>query len=107
MKNKYNARKVRADGHIFDSQLEYKHYCDLKLLQQGKIIEGLVVHPKFDAVVNGTHVCFIVLDFQYWDKETNRLVYIDTKGFYTSESRLRHKLLRALYPDVDLRIITK
>lgn len=104
-RNKYGAVRVVDDNITFSSKLEHRRYCDLKRLQAAKKIEGLIVHPKFKAIINGELVCTIILDFQYTDLETGKLVYEDTKGAIPPISRLKFKLLKALYPDVDLRLI--
>lgn len=104
-KSKYNAVRVTDDNIVFASKLEHRRYCELKLLQKSGQIEGLSVHPVFKAIVNGKHVCNIILDFQYFDKKANGLVYEDTKGAIPPISRLKFKLLRALYPDVDVRLV--
>ena len=104
-RNKYNAIKVTADGRTFASQLEYRRYCELKLLQRRGLIEGLECQPKFNAIVNGEHVCNIIPDFRYYCKVENKLIYEDAKGCITPIFRLKNKLLKALYPEVDLRLI--
>lgn len=103
--NKYKAIKVTDDGITFDSKLEHRRWCELKTFEKAGEIEGIVVHPKFRAIVNGITVCTVILDFQYMDLRTNQLVYEDTKGFYNQLSRLKHKLLLALHPEIDLRIV--
>lgn len=103
--NKYKAIKVTDEGITFDSRAEHKRWCCLKLFAKSGEIEGLIVHPKFEAKVNNTKVCMVELDFQYMDLVTNKLVYEDVKGVYTPVSRLKHKLLKALYPEIDLRIV--
>lgn len=102
---KYSAIQVKDDGYTFASKLEHRRYCQLKILQKAGKIEGLQVHPKFQAVINGQKVCSIILDFQYFDKENQKLIYEDTKGTIPPISRLKHKLLKALFPEVDLRLI--
>lgn len=104
-RNKYRAVQVKDDGITFASKLEHRRYCYLKTLQKAGQIEGLVVHPKFKAIINDVLVCTIILDFQYYDKKLGKLIYEDTKGTIPPISRLKNKLLRALYPDVDLRLI--
>lgn len=104
-RNKYHAIKVKSDGITFDSKGEHARYCVLKQRVKCGLIEGIQVHPVFKASVNGVFICKVILDFQYYDKDTDKLVYEDFKGVYTPISKLKHKLLRALYPDVDLRIV--
>lgn len=106
-RSKYGAIKVKEDGITFDSKLEHRRYKELRLLQKSGLIEGLQVHPKFAAKVNDQLVCNILLDFQYYDKAVNRLVYEDTKGVQTPISRLKYKLLKALYLGIDVRLIYK
>lgn len=105
-KGKYNNRQVKEDGYVFASQMEHRRYCELKLLIRSGKIEGLIVHPKFQAIVNGVRVCNIILDFQYYEISSRGIVYEDTKGYFPPISRLKFKLLRALYPDVDVRLLT-
>lgn len=103
---KFNARQVKEDGYTFASKMEHKRYCDLKLMLKGKIIEGLIVHPKFKAIVNGVKVCDVILDFQYFDKTTKKLVYEDVKGFDPPMSKLKRRLLKALFPEVEVLLLT-
>ena len=44
---KYNATKITADGHTFDSKHEYQRYCELKLLERGGVISDLQMQVKF------------------------------------------------------------
>lgn len=55
-KNKYGAKKVREDGHLFDSKAEYRRYCVLKRMELDGLISSLKVHPKFEFTVNGRSV---------------------------------------------------
>lgn len=103
--SKYNARHVREDGYLFDSKAEHRRYSELKRLQKAKLIEGLEVHPKFRAAIGGVKICVIELDFRYFDKTKNRLIYEDVKGVDTSMSRLKRKILKALYPEVELYLL--
>lgn len=44
---KYNATKITADGHTFDSKHEYQRYCELKLLERAGTITDLQMQVKF------------------------------------------------------------
>jgi hypothetical protein len=105
-RSKFDNRIVREDGHLFDSKAEHKRYCELKLLLKARLIEGLEVHPKFNAEINGRKICMIELDFRYFDKSKNKLIYEDVKGFDPPISKLKRKLLLALFPEVELNILT-
>lgn len=47
MMNKYNAKKVRTPDGVFDSQKEYRRYCELKLLERGGKIRNLRRQMEF------------------------------------------------------------
>ena len=96
-RNKYGAVKVRMDGYLFDSKAEARHYADLQTLQQAKVISALTVHPKYPIVYDGTKVCIVELDFEYYEPANGKPHYVDVKGVYTAMSRLKHKLFKAFY----------
>ena len=48
--NKYRNKKVEADGLKFDSQREYKRYCQLILLQKLGEISELKIQVPFELV---------------------------------------------------------
>lgn len=107
MKNKYGAIKVKVGDITFDSKAEHKRWLELRILERAGEIEGLECHPVFDAIVNRDLVCKIELDFRYYDKKDHRLIYEDVKasGTFTPVSRLKHKLLHALFPEIEVRLV--
>ena len=92
-RNKYGAIKTVVNGNTCDSKLEAKHYGTLLMLEKAGKIKDLIFHPRYKIEVLGIKVCTVVLDFQYIDCSTLNTHFIDSKGVYTSESKLRHKLL--------------
>lgn len=76
---RYTAKPVMFDGIRFASQRELTRYKDLKLLQDGKAIEGLEVHPRFDLYACGALLGFIELDFSYLRLPERMMVYEDVK----------------------------
>jgi hypothetical protein len=106
-RNKHNARSTRIDGIYFPSQLEANRYKELKLLEKAGEIEQLVVHPRYPIVIKDQHICFVVLDFAYWDFKKREQIHLDTKGWQTSESKLRHKLWEAFYAPDKITIVRK
>jgi hypothetical protein len=94
-RNKYNAEKVEADGHTFDSKKEHARYLQLSALQARGEIAGLKVHPEFDLEVNGHHICRYVGDYQY--EEGGRLMVEDVKGCRTRVYRIKRALMWAVY----------
>jgi hypothetical protein len=114
---KYNATKITADGHTFDSKHEYQRYCELKLLERGGVISDLQMQVKFvlipsqyepdtvkilksgkEKVVKGKLIereCSYIADFVY--QYNGNTVVEDSKGFRTKEYIIKRKLLRYKY----------
>lgn len=103
--NKYHAVKVHENGYIFDSKMEHKRYLQLRLLETAGRIKFLTVHRKYKIEINGKEVCKVGGDFSY--VEDGRDVCEDVKGRDTPVSRLKRKLIKACYPDLDWRVITR
>jgi len=91
---KYNARKVKLDGYTFDSKIEARRYGELKLLEKAGEVWDIEVHPRFPIFLKGKKICDVVLDFVYCC-EKKLIAYEDVKGYQTSESKLRIKLVEA------------
>jgi hypothetical protein len=119
-RNKYNAVKVKADGITFDSKMEYARYLELRLLEKAGKISGLVVHPEYllqQAVQDGTRVIRPIIyeaDFAYTEDYPNehgimlsRRVCEDTKGHETEAFKVKAKMFRAAFPQIDFRILRK
>ena len=94
--NKYNARKVRYDGYVFDSLRECEHYKELKLRLYAKEITLLQVHPQYSIDIAGVHIGTVILDFAYRDNK-GVIHYEDTKGKDTALSRFKRKCVQAQY----------
>lgn len=101
--SKYNSRKVELDGYIFDSVAEYYRYRELRLLLLSGEISDLVIHPRFKIIHNSQLICSVIGDFGYIEGSVS--VVEDVKGFDTAMSRLKRKLIRAYYPDIDWRVL--
>lgn len=111
-RGKYNNRKVEADGYTFDSQAEYRRYCELKLMQQAGEISNLRVHTRWELLAafrrkDGVWQRAITYedDSDYVETATGKFVVEDVKGARTQVFRLKEKLFRANYPDFDFRIV--
>lgn len=101
---KYKNRKVTIDGVTYDSQGEYRRWCELQLLERAGSIRNLERQKRIPIVVNGVKICAVVLDFAYF--EDQRRVVEDHKSSFTSKLpvwRLKRKLLEALYPAIEIR----
>ena len=110
--NKYGAKKTTLCGIKFDSQAEGRRYLQLLSDEQAGRISGLTTHPAF-VVFDGkdakgkAEVIKYLPDFTYID-EQGRKIAEDCKGgkaTITPLFRLKLKLFRCRYHDIELRIV--
>ena len=102
--NKFGAKKLMdGNGVWWDSQGEYRRYCDLQLLEKAGVITHLEVHPTLSLILNGQKLCKYTLDFKYLER--GKWVYEDFKGYQTREFKLKRKLVKALL-GIDVRVTT-
>ena len=106
-KNKFNAKKKKVDGKVFDSTKESKRYVELKALQQAGGISGLECQKRFELVENfeyrGVKVRGVawVADFYYFNGR--EWVAEDVKSPITRkkpEYIIKKKLFMIKYPDI-------
>ena len=97
MRNKYGAVRTTVDGITFASKAEANRYQELKLLLKAQKIAELELQPKYKIAINGIKVCNVILDFRYYDKDTDKYIIEDVKGKDTPISRLKRKLVEAAY----------
>jgi hypothetical protein len=112
VKNKFGARKVKADGHTFDSGKEHKRYQELKLLQASGEIHSLELHPKFKFTIDGRPVLIKSegypkgrqaswsADFRYVCNRRKAVIIEDTKGVRTDIYKLKRALCEAMFPGI-------
>lgn len=105
MTGKYHAKKVKADGYVFDSKAEYARYCELKLLERAGEIIKLEVHPKFVLLINETLIGTYKPDFRYFANKGGVRIE-DVKGVMTAAASLRIRVFEAIYK-VPVQIIGK
>ena len=102
-RNKYNAKKNKIDGHLFDSKREAERYCELKLLEKAKEIRNLVLQPRFliqdkfkDKQGNTHRKIEYVADFLYIDKD-DKVIVEDVKGVLTDVYKIKKKMFLKIY----------
>lgn len=102
-RNKYNAKKIKIDGHTFDSKREAERYCELKLFVKAGEIRNLELQPRFllqdkfvDKQGNKHRKIEYVADFLYIDK-LGRNIVEDVKGVLTDVYKLKKKLFLKIY----------
>jgi hypothetical protein len=96
--SKYNSRKVKADGMIFDSRREFLRWNELVLLQKAGKISNLQRQVKFELIpsqkAEGKVVerqCSYTADFVY--EQDGKVIVEDTKGFKTKDYIIKRKLM--------------
>jgi hypothetical protein len=108
-RGKYNARPVTRDGVRFDSKAEARRYGELTMLRDAGEISDLATHPRFtvwegvDKAGKREKIVYEA-DFSYMEQQ-GRVVVEDVKGVMTDVFRLKQKLFRCKFPDIDFRII--
>ena len=118
---KYNNTKCVVDGIQFDSKHEATRYCELKLLEKGKVISNLELQKKFVLIPaqyaieerygkNGKRLkdgkillereVAYFADFCYTLNKTGETIVEDAKSQITREDKtyiLKRKMLRFFY----------
>lgn len=102
--NKYGAKKVEIDGHIFDSRLEGRYYEHLLYLMNDGVVESFEMkksytlldkfpHPKTGKTVRAIKY---TPDFEviYTD---GHVEVVDTKGMKTRDFVMRCKMFMFRY----------
>jgi hypothetical protein len=92
-RHKFKAQKVKKDGKVFDSKLEARFDNYLQLMQKsGKVIFYLSQVPI--RLPGGTKY---VVDFQVFNDD-GTVEFIDTKGYETTEFKIKKREIEAIYP---------
>lgn len=96
--SKYGAIPVVINGIRFASKREGARYWDLLLMEKAGKISNLVLQPvfKFDCGIK------YKADFAY--VENGKQVYEDVKGFQPPAFKLKMKMFKHHFPDVELKI---
>lgn len=113
MTGKYNAKRVTQDGIHFDSKAERTRWNELLILERNGDIQYLRAHPRY-TVWTGYNPdgkrekIDYIPDFEY--QEAGRLVTEDVKGGKVTQTavfRMKAKMFRCAYPDIELRIVER
>lgn len=112
MYGRYGAHKCVIDGITFDSEMEGRYYEQeiLPRLAKGEI-DNLVLQPSFvlipDFEKNGKTYKGVkyIADFQFYDKQQDRIRVIDVKGMETEEFILRRKMFDFHYAYQELEVV--
>ena len=109
--SKYNSKKIKVGGMVFDSQKEYRRWCELKLLERAGKISKLkrqvpfeLVPPQYETVERygksgrlkdgkrcAERSVVYVADFVYM--HDGKQVVEDAKGVRTADYVIKRKLM--------------
>ena len=103
---KYRNQPVVIDGERFDSKLEAKHYGEIKLREKIGEVSNVIRQPKYDLIVNDIKVGSYRADHAFYDHVEDKERVVDSKGMDTEASKLRRKLVKAIY-GVDVEVWKK
>jgi len=99
---KYGNVRTPTDAGMADSKVEAARWAELRMLERAGVITGLRFHPRYvlpgGVVYEG--------DSEYVDAD-RQLVCEDVKGKtapLTSAFKIKARLFRERYPDIQLRI---
>ena len=95
--SKYGNIQKRVDGILFHSGKEARRYQELKALEQGGVISGLELQPRYRLDVGGVHICDYIADFSYHDEERRVDVVEDVKGWRTEVYKFKARLMLAVH----------
>ena len=109
LKHQSNTRGNTRVG-VFDSKAEARRYDELLLLEQAGTITGMVIHPTYELQsaftdASGTRHKAISYEGDFGYTEGGRAVVEDVKGYRTETFRIKEKLFRFRYPEIDFRVI--
>jgi hypothetical protein len=99
--SKYKSKTTIVDGISFQSKLEAQYYQKLKIRQQAGDIKYFLRQIPIRLPGKISYWC----DFMIVENDGS-IRYVDTKGFETSEFKLKKKQVEALYP-ITIEVITK
>lgn len=105
-KSKYNATREKVDGIFFDSKKEADTYRDLKMLLKAGEISGFCRQPEFILQEGFAEVKPITYRADWIIFYKNGSYDIrDDKGIETEVFKLKHKMFREKFPDLELKVV--
>ena len=95
---KYGNKKIEVDGVKFDSKLEYYLYNALQVNKMDFDFQvGVELVPKFRFHNEGIRAITMRVDFLL--RYNAREIFIDTKGFATTDAKMKYKMLKYKFKD--------
>jgi hypothetical protein len=105
-KNKYSAVRTLYNGEWYDSKKEARYAAQLELLKHAMYAKDRVVkverQPVYELVQKPNRMTYRA-DFRVTYAD-GRVEVVDVKGVKTPVFKLKLKLMKALYPDIVIRL---
>lgn len=102
--NKYGAVKKEYGGNKYDSKREAQHAANLDLMKRHGSVTNWERQVKLPLAVEGVHICNYIIDFVV-TYDNGKVEHQEVKGMETPTWKLKFKLAKALYPDINFRVI--
>lgn len=105
--SKYRNVATVVDGVRFASKAEAARDAELLLMEKAGVIGDIRRQPRFPLIVNGVKICVYVADWGYLDFENisgSIHVVEDKKGIRTAAFKIKWRLAKALYPEIEWRL---
>ena len=93
-----------VQGHIHDSRGEAKYCTELFYQQKAGEIQSYEIQRKYPLVLDRKSMGYMRVDFEVINKEGKTEIH-EYKGMATSIWRLKVKIFKVCYPDIEYKII--
>lgn len=102
--HKYGARKKEYNGTIYPSAFEAKYAAQLDWRKRAGDVKDWQRQITFNLTVNKILICKYIIDFVIIHNDDSK-EYIETKGFETRDWKIKRKLFKALYPQLNYKVV--
>jgi len=102
--NKYGAKLTEYNGKKYHSKREAAYAEELDWRLKAGDIKSWRGQVNTPLAVAGNLICRYIVDFVITENDGTEK-YIEVKGYWTPEAKLKLKLFNALYPDIKLEIV--
>lgn len=102
--SKYGARKKEYNGTVYASAFEARYAAQLDWRKKAGDIKDWSSQVTFHLKVNEQLICKYIIDFVIIHNDNSK-EYIETKGFETRDWKIKRKLFKALYPQLNYKVV--
>lgn len=103
--SKYGSNKTEYNGITYASKREADYAAELDIRVRVGELQSWESQIIFPLVVNGIKIGKYTIDFKEVSKDGG-VIYTETKGYADKTFKLRWKIFRALYPDINAQIVS-